>query len=347
MDRSGAAAGSPGRTGASRFDWRRTRCASSAAWVAARISSGRSSEKLDFADGRCARAEARCRAHRRCRRDAPRRGDSYPGGASWSIACWWPRRAAEARPAMTGQHRGVAADPTRVRVRAAVIDGAGAAPSRVDDDAVRPAAARASPWAGRLRRSRSSTRTRREQGRRLEGRSGFSRMADAVAYGEAGGVFAVEVSRMARSSEDWRRLLVLCGRGRGGGRRRAADLRPERPRRQAPLGTEGDDVGGGDPLAAAAPAGRAAAQGAPRSPEDAGLDGIPVGRAGLRDGPRRGGAAGGAASSFSGTTSSRVRGRSSGGRARRASRFRRAEARRTGTLRWSGKPCGSRACTKS
>ena len=48
-------------------------------------------------------------------------------------------------------------------------------------------------------------------GTTLEGRSGFSRMADAVAYGEAGGVFAVEVSRMARSSEDWRRLLILCG----------------------------------------------------------------------------------------------------------------------------------------
>jgi DNA invertase Pin-like site-specific DNA recombinase len=44
-----------------------------------------------------------------------------------------------------------------------------------------------------------------------EGRSGFSRVADAVAHGEAGGVFAFEVSRMARSSEDWRRLLVLCG----------------------------------------------------------------------------------------------------------------------------------------
>ena len=48
-------------------------------------------------------------------------------------------------------------------------------------------------------------------GTTLEGRSGFSRMADAVAYGEAGAVFAVEVSRMARSSEDWRRLVILCG----------------------------------------------------------------------------------------------------------------------------------------
>lgn len=44
-----------------------------------------------------------------------------------------------------------------------------------------------------------------------EGRSGFARLADAVAHGEAGGVFALDVSRLARSSEDWRRLLVLCG----------------------------------------------------------------------------------------------------------------------------------------
>jgi DNA invertase Pin-like site-specific DNA recombinase len=43
------------------------------------------------------------------------------------------------------------------------------------------------------------------------GRSGFARLADAVAYGEAGGVFAFDVSRLARSSEDWRRLLGLCG----------------------------------------------------------------------------------------------------------------------------------------
>jgi DNA invertase Pin-like site-specific DNA recombinase len=48
-------------------------------------------------------------------------------------------------------------------------------------------------------------------GTTTEGRSGFARVADAVAHGEAGGVFAVEVSRMARSSEDWRRLSALCG----------------------------------------------------------------------------------------------------------------------------------------
>jgi len=44
-----------------------------------------------------------------------------------------------------------------------------------------------------------------------DGRSGFAHLADAVAHGEAGGVFALDVSRLARSSEDWRRLLGLCG----------------------------------------------------------------------------------------------------------------------------------------
>jgi len=44
-----------------------------------------------------------------------------------------------------------------------------------------------------------------------DGRSGFSYVARAVAHGEAGAVFAVDVSRMARASEDFRRLLGLCG----------------------------------------------------------------------------------------------------------------------------------------
>ncbi len=48
-------------------------------------------------------------------------------------------------------------------------------------------------------------------GTTTDGRSGFARLAGAVAHGEVGGVFAIDVSRMARASEDWRRLLVLCG----------------------------------------------------------------------------------------------------------------------------------------
>jgi len=41
-------------------------------------------------------------------------------------------------------------------------------------------------------------------------RSGFQRLAEAVAHGKAGAIFAVEVSRLARSSQDWQRLLALC-----------------------------------------------------------------------------------------------------------------------------------------
>ncbi len=44
-----------------------------------------------------------------------------------------------------------------------------------------------------------------------DGRSGFGYVARAVAHGEAGAVFAIDVSRMARASEDFRRLLGLCG----------------------------------------------------------------------------------------------------------------------------------------
>jgi DNA invertase Pin-like site-specific DNA recombinase len=49
-----------------------------------------------------------------------------------------------------------------------------------------------------------------KSGATTEGRHGFARLAHAVAHGEAGAVFALEVSRLARSSEDWQRLLALC-----------------------------------------------------------------------------------------------------------------------------------------
>lgn len=47
-------------------------------------------------------------------------------------------------------------------------------------------------------------------GATTEGRTGFARLAHAVAHGEVGAVLAVEVSRLARSSMDWQRLLELC-----------------------------------------------------------------------------------------------------------------------------------------
>jgi DNA invertase Pin-like site-specific DNA recombinase len=42
------------------------------------------------------------------------------------------------------------------------------------------------------------------------GRTGFARLVDAVAHGHVGAILALEVSRLARASEDWQRLLALC-----------------------------------------------------------------------------------------------------------------------------------------
>jgi len=47
-------------------------------------------------------------------------------------------------------------------------------------------------------------------GSTTDGRQGFARLAHEVAHGRVGAVLAVEVSRLARSSQDWQRLLSLC-----------------------------------------------------------------------------------------------------------------------------------------
>jgi DNA invertase Pin-like site-specific DNA recombinase len=124
--------------------------------------------------------------------------------------CWLPRRAAAMRLAMNGQieasqltrrafvyvrqssmaqvvhHQESTMMQYDLKQRAIALGWAPEAIEVIDED-----------------QARTGTTT--------EGRSGFSRVADAVAHGEAGGVFAIDVSRMARASEDWRRLLVLCG----------------------------------------------------------------------------------------------------------------------------------------
>ena len=41
-------------------------------------------------------------------------------------------------------------------------------------------------------------------------RPGFRRMAEQVSRGEVGAILALDVSRFARSSADWHRLLELC-----------------------------------------------------------------------------------------------------------------------------------------
>jgi len=47
-------------------------------------------------------------------------------------------------------------------------------------------------------------------GATTEGRSGFARLVDGEVRGEVGAILALEVSRLARSSVDWQRLLSLC-----------------------------------------------------------------------------------------------------------------------------------------
>ena len=53
-------------------------------------------------------------------------------------------------------------------------------------------------------------RTRRARERRRKSGAGLPGWLARSRYGEAGAVFAL-ASRLARSSDDWRRLLVLCG----------------------------------------------------------------------------------------------------------------------------------------
>jgi DNA invertase Pin-like site-specific DNA recombinase len=49
-----------------------------------------------------------------------------------------------------------------------------------------------------------------QSGSSAEWREGFQRLAEEVAHGRVGAIFALEVSRLARSSADWHRLLELC-----------------------------------------------------------------------------------------------------------------------------------------
>lgn len=49
-----------------------------------------------------------------------------------------------------------------------------------------------------------------QSGASADWRQGFQRLAEDVAHGRVGGIFALEVSRFARSSADWHRLLELC-----------------------------------------------------------------------------------------------------------------------------------------
>jgi len=50
-----------------------------------------------------------------------------------------------------------------------------------------------------------------QSGSSAEQRTGFQRLAEDVTHGRVGAIFALEISRLARSSADWHRLLELCG----------------------------------------------------------------------------------------------------------------------------------------
>ncbi len=52
-----------------------------------------------------------------------------------------------------------------------------------------------------------------QSGATTEARAGFRRLAEDVGKGQIGALFALEVSRFARSSADWHQLLDLCGWG--------------------------------------------------------------------------------------------------------------------------------------
>src|SRR5260370_14152297 len=49
-----------------------------------------------------------------------------------------------------------------------------------------------------------------QSGATATNRAGFQRLAGEVSLGRVGAIFSLEVSRLARSSADWHRLLDLC-----------------------------------------------------------------------------------------------------------------------------------------
>src|SRR5436309_8866261 len=49
-----------------------------------------------------------------------------------------------------------------------------------------------------------------QSGAQMSGREDFKTLVSDVAMGQVGAVFALEVSRLARSNLDWHRLLELC-----------------------------------------------------------------------------------------------------------------------------------------
>ena len=63
-------------------------------------------------------------------------------------------------------------------------------------------------WSERL--IRTLDRDLEQSGTQMTGREDFKTLVADVSMGQVGAVFALEVSRLARSNLDWHRLLELC-----------------------------------------------------------------------------------------------------------------------------------------
>ena len=59
-------------------------------------------------------------------------------------------------------------------------------------------------------RIRTLDRDLGQSGARMTGREDFKALVSDVALGQVGAIFSLEASRLARSNQDWHRLLELC-----------------------------------------------------------------------------------------------------------------------------------------
>ena len=98
-------------------------------------------------------------------------------------------------------------------------------------------------------------------GAQAAGREDFKTLVAEVSMGQVGAVFALEVSRLARSNLDWHRLLELCAFTGTLGDRRGWLLRPGRLQRRAAAGAQRHHGAGRAAFPARAPPGRQAQQG--------------------------------------------------------------------------------------
>ena len=98
----------------------------------------------------------------------------------------------------------------RLSLRPPVDDAPGVREHREHPAAIRPARTCRGAWIGPSNASSSSTPTLASPAPRAADREGFQRLVAEVGLGRAGIVLGLEVSRLARNSTDWHRLLEIC-----------------------------------------------------------------------------------------------------------------------------------------